>query len=223
MRREDLETSYREALTHERVCKMYGFPVRYHAKDLWSFKGSDAEVKQALDAVQSNKSVLIVGGCGSGKTHLAIALFYFWAKKFQPVTIEGQRIPGTDDYYEGAEAHADLGRYLSVSSFVTCADMFLELRGTFDNASAAESMVVGRYAKAHCLILDDLGVEKVSDWSRTILYSLLNYRYNELLPTIITSNFNLPWIAQNLDDRLASRLAEMGIVVDLGGKDNRLQ
>jgi DNA replication protein DnaC len=41
------------------------------------------------------------------------------------------------------------------------------------------------------LVLDDLGAEKSSDWTLSMLYHVINERYNERRTTIITSN--LPW------------------------------
>ncbi len=41
------------------------------------------------------------------------------------------------------------------------------------------------------LALDDLDKEPPSDWTQKVLYKVLNRRYNECLPTVITLNYNL--------------------------------
>jgi DNA replication protein DnaC len=61
------------------------------------------------------------------------------------------------------------------------------------------------------LVLDDLGTEYVTDFSRAELGDLLNQRYNGELPTIITSN---AWF-ETLPVRLADRIAEMAEIVYL--------
>jgi DNA replication protein DnaC len=61
------------------------------------------------------------------------------------------------------------------------------------------------------LILDDLGTEYVTDFSRAELGELLNQRYNRELPTIITSN---AWF-ETLPVRPADRIAEMAEIVYL--------
>ena len=67
-----------------------------------------------------------------------------------------------------------------------------------------------KYGDYHLLVLDDFGVEKISDWSYQLLYMLINRRYNNLKTTIFTSNFSLEQIAQQLgDDRLTSRIQHM--------------
>jgi DNA replication protein DnaC len=41
------------------------------------------------------------------------------------------------------------------------------------------------------LVLDDLGAEKSSEWTLSMLYHVINERYNQGRTTIITTN--LPW------------------------------
>jgi DNA replication protein DnaC len=47
--------------------------------------------------------------------------------------------------------------------------------------------------QADVLVLDDLGAEKSSEWTLSMLYHVINERYNDCRTTIITSN--LPWEA----------------------------
>ena len=74
------------------------------------------------------------------------------------------------------------------------------------------------------LILDDLGAEKVTEYVRQSLYTLINKRYLDNLPTFFTSNLSLDEIAARLDDRISSRIFEMcGAPIDLGNEDLRLK
>ncbi len=57
---------------------------------------------------------------------------------------------------------------------------------------------------APLLILDDLGTQSSTPWAQEKLFQLLNYRYNALLPTVITTNREL----EEIDARLRSRLAD---------------
>lgn len=65
------------------------------------------------------------------------------------------------------------------------------------------------------LVLDDLGVEKKTEWVDEQMYRVLDARYENHLPTIITTNQPI----KNLDPRLLSRYAE-GMVA-CGGEDIR--
>lgn len=70
------------------------------------------------------------------------------------------------------------------------------------------------------LVLDDLGTEYITDFSRAELGDLLNQRYNRELPTIITSN---DWY-ETLPVRLADRIAgEAQIVYLTVGSYRRLK
>ncbi len=61
---------------------------------------------------------------------------------------------------------------------------------------------------ADILLLDDLGVEKASDWTRKELMVILDGRYRENKPTIITSNLMLTdgELRKTCGDRAYSRL-----------------
>ena len=66
------------------------------------------------------------------------------------------------------------------------------------------------------LVLDDLGVEKDSDWVDEQLYRILDSRYENELPTIITTN----QAPNKIDKRLLSRYSE-GLVVCTGADVRR--
>ena len=63
-----------------------------------------------------------------------------------------------------------------------------------------------RAKKAKVLILDDLGNHNFSEWTQGILFSILNFRINENLPTIATTNLDLNTLAEVLGERSLSRL-----------------
>ena len=69
-----------------------------------------------------------------------------------------------------------------------------------------------KYASFPYLILDDIGAEKSTDRSIVQLYTIINHRNNELLPTIYTTNLTLPEIEQYLGPRIASRMATARVI-----------
>ncbi|MFF4605862.1 ATP-binding protein [Streptomyces sp. NPDC001339] len=73
------------------------------------------------------------------------------------------------------------------------------------------------------LILDDLGAAKTSEWTEELTYRLINRRYNEMLPTLVTTNLPIAELRGAVGDRVASRLAEMTTRVILDGADRRRQ
>ncbi len=59
------------------------------------------------------------------------------------------------------------------------------------------------------LILDDLGSHNFSDWTRSVLFSILNYRMNECLTTIATTNLDFVSLQELLGTRSLSRLLSL--------------
>ena len=71
------------------------------------------------------------------------------------------------------------------------------------------------------LVLDDIGKEHKTDWTAKTLYSVINYRYEHMLPTIITTNLNddefFTWVGGDV----ASRLYETMFAIRTSGEDYR--
>lgn len=86
-----------------------------------------------------------------------------------------------------------------------------------DGADDLLSRVQGGYV----LGLDDLGVEKPSEWVQERLYLIVNGRYEAKRPTIFTTNCNLGALATRLGERTVSRMAEEITVITVDGNDQR--
>lgn len=72
--------------------------------------------------------------------------------------------------------------------FVLMDDLLRECKATF-NGYETEEAVVNRYANTGVLCIDDLGKERLTEWSLPILFSIINRRYECGKPTIITTNY----------------------------------
>jgi DNA replication protein DnaC len=66
------------------------------------------------------------------------------------------------------------------------------------------------YRKAPVLILDDLGAEKMSEWSTETLHMILEYRYRLRLPTMITTNLD-PHSNNDFDSRFVTRMTDANL------------
>jgi len=99
--------------------------------------------------------------------------------------------------------------------FVSFPELFSEIKATFGSNEISEIDVLEKYKKVYLLVLDDFGVKNASDWFLELLYIIINYRYEYLLKTIITSNTSLEDISNKLgDDRISSRIGRMCIISD---------
>lgn len=71
------------------------------------------------------------------------------------------------------------------------------------------------------LIIDDIGAERQTEWTAERLFSLVNRRWLEELPTVATSNLDPTGLAQHAGERLFSRLVGNDAVVLLMSGDDR--
>src|SRR4029078_3601947 len=73
--------------------------------------------------------------------------------------------------------------------FAVVPDLLDHLRATFDPTNGvAYDDRFSAIRNSPLLVLDDLGTENTTPWAREKLYQIFNHRYNEQLPTVITSN-----------------------------------
>jgi len=152
---------------------------------------------RAAKAVAAGRlwGALLIGECGTGKTHLAVAAM----KETVHPGAMFRAVPHLLDYWRHAyEA---------------------------DRRTPEEERVVGAiedlmapFMTGRCLlVLDDLGTEKATEWAGERLWLMLDARYGASLPTIVTSNVD----PDRLDPRILSRFGRG--VVACTGKDVRLR
>lgn len=73
------------------------------------------------------------------------------------------------------------------------------------------------------LVIDDLGTEMVTSYTKAEVYDLVNTRLNTSRPTIINTNLGMRDIEKKYTSRVYSRIAGMYAVVEFKGRDIRLQ
>jgi len=138
--------------------------------------------------------LVLRGGYGCGKTHLAAAIANACVQQGRPVL------------------------------FLTVPDLLDHLRAAFapSGPDKQETPYQTRFQKIRSvpvLILDDLGTESATTWAREKLYQIFNHRYNARLPTVVTTNHEL----EELPLRLCSRLVDPDLsqIVSITAPDYR--
>jgi DNA replication protein DnaC len=101
---------------------------------------------------------------------------------------------------------------------VTSADLYASLRPRAGHDTEAE---LERYRATGLLLIDDLGAAKASEWVEETTYRVLNGRYEDMRPSIFTTNLPIPTLKGAIGDRIASRLAETCQRVVMEGGDRR--
>lgn len=117
--------------------------------------------------------------------------------------------------------------------FTSVPSLFQEFRNSLSSGNF--EAISKEVNSCSCLILDDLGAEKMTEWVGEQLFSIIDYRYANKLLTVITSNYNCDALKKRLcltdragnitDDitaiRIMSRLQSMCSFVEVGGADRR--
>lgn len=179
----------------EKILPAFGIDPFYFGATLESIKGYDAIVRDAREwAKNPTGNLFLSGGTGRGKTHLAVAI------------LREQIRAGHSNM---------LFRYIP--------DLILELKNTFDSGAEThitERDIIDRYSEYRLLVLDDLGVEKSTEYAVATLETIVDKRLRNMFPTIVTSNLTIGEVETEISPRLASRLAS-GKVWRMEGKDWR--
>ena len=174
-------------------------PDRYWGKSLAELGRHKDLVERAKRAVLAERSVLLSGPPGVGKTHMAVGLMSEYLAEHLGKVSSREKPP---------------------PCFVSTARLLMEIkRGFSQNQSELE--ILEPYLNSRLLVLDDLGSEMPTDWTRQTFCQLVDQRYMDRNPVIITTNLSLAKIGA-IDDRLASRLNEMGEIINLQGVDWRV-
>lgn len=134
--------------------------------------------------------------------------------------------PGRGKSYDAVSLLNYFLRHRSVM-FSTASDLVRDIKATFNNWES-EANVVARYTNIGVLCLDDLGKEKLTDWSFPILFQILDKRKSGGKPTIITTNLDkiglLKYInsvdVPEFSDALSSRFS-LYTFYEVKGEDRR--
>lgn len=182
--------------------KLRSFGQRYRNASLCKLEGNPQATAAVNEWMKKPKNMLVYHGtAGIGKTYLCAALTDWCFENF-------------NDFRYWKEE--DLLRKLRLGISEGKGDYLHSLRSMIDH---------------ELLIVDDVGSginpEKFSnrdlEFRREVFYSLLDYRYNAMLPTIITSNFSNKEFEIVYSKRITSRLfAEENTNIEiLDGQDKR--
>ncbi len=125
-----------------------------------------------------NGWLLILGGYGSGKTHLAAAIANYAV---------GMGVP---------------------TLFLTVPDLLDALRFAYDSEDTSFEERFDEIRSAPLLVLDDFGTQNATGWAQEKLFQIVNYRYINRLPLVVTTNLAL----DEIEARIRSRLADPELV-----------
>ncbi|MBR1625557.1 MAG: ATP-binding protein [Bacteroidales bacterium] len=146
------------------------------------------------------------------------------------------------DYAENIHDHLNTGKNLIIAgsgcvgtgkTHLACAVaqrvMELGVPAKFINvvsmiSEIKENFSVKNFTDIELLIIDDLGKENGTDWVKETVYSIINKRYEKMLPTVITTEKTIEAMTSHYEDKgkaILSRICESFRFIELNGEDYR--
>ncbi len=182
-----------------------GVPPLFHGCTLENFQAHNNGARKALEACRDfmekirdqdkTKGIFLSGPFGTGKTHLAAATVI-------------------------ALHDMELYHLRNKLKFRVTPKLLALTRKTFNSQEDYHDHI-GEASQAGVLVLDDVGSEKISEWVREQLFLLINERYENELPTIITTNASMDELEQRIGGASVSRIWGMCRGYVLEGVDYR--
>jgi DNA replication protein DnaC len=111
-------------------------------------------------------------------------------------------------------------RHLTNVYYCSAVELIAALKDAMGDGGVPE--VLRRSLEAECLVLDDLGAERGTDYAVEQLYRLVDHREREGLPIIAATNLRPAEWPDQFGSRTASRLMGLCEPIEVGGPDWRV-
>lgn len=166
--------------------------------------------------------LLLIGGVGSGKTFMVSSVVNNIVDQKYEKNILWSKTP-TDDYLR--RMSHDYNWFLNCIDdvcFISVTELFEKLKTSIASQETWFYDKMMQHLKTvELLVLDDLGAEKSSEWTKSVLFEIIDYRYNELLPILVTTNCPPKELKEKIGDRNFDRLREICTLVSVTTESQR--
>ena len=181
-----------------------GIPKRFQDRSMENYRAESPGQKRAVAVAkrfveswpeqhEKGTSLILTGGPGTGKTHIACAI--------GSALMEG---------------------HLASVRFSTVTEALRHIKDTYrKDSERTESQAIADLMDYDLLILDEIGVQLGTDHEKLLLFEVLNGRYQHCLPTILLSNLNAADLEAYLGQRVMDRYRECGAVVAFDWQSHR--
>ena len=154
---------------------------RYSSCSFQNYVAENEDQRRAMDRLievangEQLRNVILLGKAGTGKDHLLSAA----------VRLAISNKPYDTAWTSGPRLFSDLRTAMSTRD--------------------TERDVLGPLMRARLLVVSDLAMTTLTDYQREVIYKIVDDRYNNMLPT---------WVSSNIPDREAFELATSTQIVD---------
>ena len=145
------------------------------------YKAVKAYVEGIDERLDEGAGLWLMGDVGTGKTSLAMLV---------------------------SKAAVEAGHTVAIYSLPR---LLSRIRRTYDAEAGEQSYLefFERLTEVDLLHIDDLGVEKRSDWVLEQLYAIINERYESQRSMVVTTNLDQAALEEQIGPRTVSRLVEI--------------
>lgn len=201
------ETQAEERLQDEilRAIRFLNLPERLKSCTFDTFRPVNKAAKKNFELCKEFAAnwekyggLILLGGVGTGKTHLSVAICQSLAKK---------------------------GKYCC---YTTVSRIVRRIKNTWKGKQSkewgdieSEESVISGYASQPLLVIDEVGVQYCSDTERIVISEIVNDRYNSLKPTIIIGNVTFSEVQEAIGKRAVDRICDNGQVLVFDWESHR--
>lgn len=130
---------------------------------------------------RAGTGLIFSGKAGAGKTHLACSI-----------------------------AHEVIEQGANVQ-FATVAEVMRQIKSSFaKDSQTTEQQEIDHFSSIELLILDEVGMDYGTDFNKSLIFEILNNRYENMLPTILLTNLDTAALVEYMGERLVDRMREGG-------------
>lgn len=199
---------WRNRPAEERV-RNTAIPKRFRTQTLDTFNTSEKDrdslelihkwIDKAPEMIENGQGLYLVGGTGSGKTHLAQAIL--------------KRVVYTNNI---------CGMFITAEKYIQMS--YNEIKFGDELPEGYEDPNTMKYLQDvyDIVVIDSLGSERPTDFTKRTITSLIESRYHNQLTTIITSIHKLPSLDNMYGSSLQSIIKSSCLMAPLKGDDYRM-
>jgi DNA replication protein DnaC len=168
-------------------------PLRFQSRNFGNYEAKGEGQERAKRIAQAyadewptmrerGTCLILSGKPGTGKTHLACAI-----------------------------ANQVINQHAHSALFTTVSDALRTIKRAYGkDADTSEIDAINELVSPSLLILDEVGMAYDTDHSKTLIFDLMNKRYEQVRPSIVLTNLDAAALREHLGDRITDRLREGG-------------